>query len=633
MQTAPEILPSVADKLYGTISSSPNQTMHAFVNFGSTQYSKQGMEYFANHVDRNASVTYGYNNNDGQDLFGHHPDGVPLNRNLTIDSEPVLDAEVLCGNTPDQPCWQWVTQKNKYWLTFAEEVLNFRHGQLPHVFSMSYGYSIVAQCELLQCPSGFDLTGYMRKVNTDFAKFAAMGITLIISSGDDGAPGLFTDDGSAGVTSSLAPVDPSRHCAQKPSGYNKNNGGIGGAIGYCAGPDPAMPGTPKNKCATVLTYGANGIASGTILPTDNPGQLPDCTEGFSTKCMDSFKQHGIDLNSFVNLQMTALRAANPNCDIDWSWNGAADTSSAYLTLFSSCDCESLVEAGFYSDVIPNSPNFTNSDVNWKIRGYTFPTPGFPNSSHALNPEFPSSSPWVTSVGATTVSGLPRALNAEDSVVCSVWNGALITGGGGFNSLDERPSYQDFAVTEWLKKTESRLAALTDRPHNARTKRGFPDVSLVGHNYKTFFEQQSTFPFGGGIYTTEADGTSASTPLFASMISKVNSNRIAAGKPPLGFLNPLLYKIAREHPDAFLDVTKGDNKCNRAQCTTMGWEATEGWDPASGLGSINLPVFAKYAEYYHNATHPGTPPTPSSSDDSSGGVSSTDPYIRARIDPC
>ena len=66
---------------------------------------------------------------------------------------------------------------------------------------------------------------------------------------------------------------------------------------------------------------------------------------------------------------------------------------------------------------------------------------------------------------------------------------------------------------------------------------------------------------------------------------------------------------------------------------MGWEATEGWDPASGLGSINLPVFAKYAEYYHNATHPGTPPTPSSSDESSGGVSSTDPYIRARIDPC
>ena len=92
---------------------------------------------------RNINVTYSYNNNDGQGLFGYYPDGVPLNPNLTIDDEPVLDAETLCLNTPDQPCWQWNT--NKWMLMFAEEVLNFKHGKLPDVFSISYGYPLIAR--------------------------------------------------------------------------------------------------------------------------------------------------------------------------------------------------------------------------------------------------------------------------------------------------------------------------------------------------------------------------------------------------------------------------------------------------------------------------------------------------------
>jgi len=45
------------------------------------------------------------------------------------------------------------------------------------------------------------------------------------------------------------------------------------------------------------------------------------------------------------------------------------------------------------------------------------------------------------------------------------------------------------------------------------------------------------------------GTSASTPIFASIINLINEKRLGAGKSTVGFINPTLYK----NPHAFTDV--------------------------------------------------------------------------------
>ena len=160
-----------------------------------------------------------------------------------------------------------------------------------------------------------------------------------------------------------------------------------------------------------------------------------------------------------------------------------------MTIYSSCDCSLLNEASFNYGMspLPNPPNFTGTASNWKIKGYTFPTAGLPSNSHALNPDFPTSSPWVTSVGATGVAYTNKALTPNASVVLSVWNGGSITGGGGFSSIDARPGYQDAAISAWLKKSESQLTSLTDRPQHSRTNRGYPDVSMVGHQFLTVSE--------------------------------------------------------------------------------------------------------------------------------------------------
>ena len=66
------------------------------------------------------------------------------------------------------------------------------------------------------------------------------------------------------------------------------------------------------------------------------------------------------------------------------------------------------------------------------------------------------------------------------------------------------------------------------------------------------------------------GTSAASPTFAGIVALLNDARIAAGKPPLGFLNPLIYSKATH---AFNDITIGSNP----GCGTQGFKCTVGWD--------------------------------------------------------
>jgi len=84
-----------------------------------------------------------------------------------------------------------------------------------------------------------------------------------------------------------------------------------------------------------------------------------------------------------------------------------------------------------------------------------------------------------------------------------------------------------------------------------------------------------------------DGTSASSPSLAGLISLIVDRRLKWDKKPLGLLNPLLYSLANKYPAVFYDITKGSTNCNESPtCCQYGFVAEKQWDPASGLGSIN-----------------------------------------------
>ncbi len=78
-----------------------------------------------------------------------------------------------------------------------------------------------------------------------------------------------------------------------------------------------------------------------------------------------------------------------------------------------------------------------------------------------------------------------------------------------------------------------------------------------------------------------DGTSASSPSLAGMITLLNDHLLNAGKPVLGFLNPLLYQAAVDDSAIFNDIQEGDNRCNRGYCCTYGFPAAKGFDAVTG----------------------------------------------------
>ncbi|KAG6021930.1 hypothetical protein E4U41_002358 [Claviceps citrina] len=181
------------------------------------------------------------------------------------------------------------------------------------------------------------------------------------------------------------------------------------------------------------------------------------------------------------------------------------------------------------------------------------------------PAFPATCPYVTSVGATAGRCPERALNFSS---------------GGFSDYWSRPRWQDKAVDKFL-----RLHGRKWNRYYNQEGRGFPDVAAQGTGYPIFNHDK----------IENGAGTSASAPLFASMIALINDDRFKRRKPALGLLNPWLYKTAES---GFTDVKDGRSEGCKGHSYSgapapvvpdAGWDAVDGWDPVTGLGT---PIFEK-----------------------------------------
>ena len=235
--------------------------------------------------------------------------------------------------------------------------------------------------------------------------------------------------------------------------------------------------------------------------------------------------------------------------------------------------------------------------------------------------FPASSPYVTAVGATELKpnssdALPRALwsplcvaaNEAGAGVCASGGGGLaaeqavslnvtgFTSGGGFSRWWAQPTFQSDAVGAYLSSPGLRLppTGLWNR-----SGRAVPDVAALGG--------QTLVVTGGGDAPWAAGGTSASAPIFATVWAALDAlaqacTAASGSRAPLGPANALLYKMAKEKPECFADVSRGDNRCpfgpnwegQAVDCATCdGFDAAPGWDPVTGLGAPRLACMLRY----------------------------------------
>lgn len=131
-------------------------------------------------------------------------------------------------------------------------------------------------------------------------------------------------------------------------------------------------------------------------------------------------------------------------------------------------------------------------------------------------------------------------------------------------------------------------------------RAYPDVAVLGSNFQFIMNNVT-----GRISSTQA------VAVFASMVSLVNARRLSLGKPSLGWINPSLYKYQSLFAK---DIIQGDNRCTRSTCCSQGFSAGRGWDPMTGIGSLN---FSRFSDVFTNTENittstfaPTAAPTPS-----------------------
>lgn len=269
--------------------------------------------------------------------------------------------------------------------------------------------------------------------------------------------------------------------------------------------------------------------------------------------------------------------APPNViSISYSWN-EDDFPPEYLRR----QCNEFLKLGLMGVTVVVASGDTGTKAGPAPGMCTDTTSGMPNAtdSSRFSPLWPASCPWVTVVGGTqltthttnTSSAPPEAPPSSGNVDETVFRaaagntGSVLSSSGGFSNVFSTPAYQLGAVAEYQRRERDHLAALANR-FNAGG-RGYPDVAALASTYLAVIDDELTTVFG----------TSASAPVFASIISLINNERLHAGKRRVGFVNPALYANA----DVLRDVVSGANEgCGVSEA----FRAADGWDAVTGVGS-------------------------------------------------
>ncbi|MGA7923673.1 MAG: S8 family serine peptidase, partial [Thermoplasmata archaeon] len=151
-------------------------------------------------------------------------------------------------------------------------------------------------------------------------------------------------------------------------------------------------------------------------------------------------------------------------------------------------------------------------------------------------------------------------------------------------------------------------------------RSEPDVSFAANTTIAYISE-----FENSTYFTVLEGTSIASPLFAGLVASMAADLGTS----FGFIDPSLYRIgsffdAFPSPSSpYLYVTAGSNYV---------FSAGPGWNPATGWGGIDAPLFVNafsnrtIVGYHWTGPTPGIPPPPAPSVPSGAGSGPTIPPL-------
>ena len=185
----------------------------------------------------------------------------------------------------------------------------------------------------------------------------------------------------------------------------------------------------------------------------------------------------------------------------------------------------------------------------------------------------AASPYVTSVGGTTLFLHSNGMYNYEAG----WEGPLeeIGGGGGLSALYQRPAWQTGPGV--MNVYSNGMREVPDVAADADPLTGYA-VYYTGNGCRS-----------GSQCWQIVGGTSAATPLWASLVLLMNQLAEQKGQHPLGFLDQALYQLAASSgsnvtaPLPLHDVSIGGN---------LYYDAMPGWDYSTGWGSPDGAVLAQ-----------------------------------------
>ena len=219
------------------------------------------------------------------------------------------------------------------------------------------------------------------------------------------------------------------------------------------------------------------------------------------------------------------------------------------------------------------------------------------ATQGLAVNVPASIPEVTAVGGTEFAENggsywnPAAGSnggtAESYIPEMAWNDTsfgtglsrtLLASGGGVSTY--------YPVPEWQSGSGFPNDGGRDVPDLALSASSYHDAYVLCYNNISCFDRS-------GDPNTLTGGTSASTPIFAGVVTLLNQYLISGGlqtKAGLGNINPTLYVLAET--SGFHDIVSGSNivpcQTGTPDCSSgsFGYDAGPGYDEVTGLGSID-----------------------------------------------
>jgi len=269
--------------------------------------------------------------------------------------------------------------------------------------------------------------------------------------------------------------------------------------------------------------------------------------------------------------------------------------------FSSSDIATLTAMGQQANVQGQTIVSSSGDGGPADCDYSAdPNNPVKSATHGYAVDVPASLPYVTGMGGTGFS------EGDATFATQYWNGTNNSNNGSAISYIPEMAWNDTAADGFLAASGGGVSTLFTKPSwqtgagvPADGQRDVPDLALsssADHDgYLICSRSSCVTGYRKSDQTlTVIGGTSTAAPTFAGIVALL----VQQTNEPQGNVNPSLYSLAANSPNAFHDIITGDNMvpCTQGSkdCPAsgmIGYSAGPGYDLTTGLGSVDVGALA------------------------------------------